>query len=62
MPLIFDPEIAGRRAISEPIIGAASTAQPIPRKPTGGLEPRPHHYEGFRGVLGGGFGGSSCRK
>jgi hypothetical protein len=28
----------------------------------GDSNPRPHHYEGFRRVLGGGFGGSDCRK
>jgi hypothetical protein len=30
MSLTLDPDIAGRRAMWEPIIGAASTAQPIP--------------------------------
>jgi hypothetical protein len=39
MPLTFDPEIA------------APPKWPYSwgflRKPTGGLEPRPHHYEGF---------------
>jgi len=28
--LTLDPDIAGRRAMWEPIIGPASTAQPIP--------------------------------